>query len=84
MNPDKPRPEEVDHFLPSGERLKPLVFMDQPKDIEVLPPDRLHEWEQNVIAWAALVVKEVRSGQGGSCGFTISGSPRSADDSVRD
>jgi len=85
MENDKITKDQNIHYLPNGERLKPLVFKAQASDIEVLPHDKLIEWEENVKTWASLAVLPIeKGGLGGSCGFTISGSPRAADDSIRD
>ncbi|OJF12982.1 hypothetical protein EDD30_6649 [Couchioplanes caeruleus] len=72
----------------------PMVFLVQPvADVEVIPPERLAEWERMTMEFLRTQVREIRDRavvipdddggadpNTGTCTGTISGDPRKVDD----
>jgi hypothetical protein len=65
---------------------KPIVMLAQETGAVIVPPEELQDWEREVTRWASAHVRLARklAATGRTCSWTISGSPRSSDDSDYD
>ncbi len=63
---------------------RPIVFLGTPPGSVSTPvPQELREWEAAVIRFAELR-DDIPEGSGGSCAFSVSGTPSEPDDSKVD
>ena len=51
----------------AGNSKAPVVFMHQPSRFDLVPTDKLHEWEQRVRDDVGLPVEFARNGGGSEC-----------------
>ncbi len=59
---------------------KPTVFMWQPTRFELVPSDRLHEWEQQIRDLVGLPISSIRQ-EGGSATWSATSPDECMDDS---